>query len=127
MTLQQGLNVPQAHFDVCKAANIPTVGNAAGNTIDWLDLTGQNSPPPPLPAGFTGRGIIALIISILNGVFGTVIIIWYSYGESDTTNDEGQGFARGDNMGRDENDESINGDGNENYRIPNETARLLNN
>jgi iron transport multicopper oxidase len=51
LDLQKSLVLPQDHLDACSAGNIPTQGNAAANTKDLLDLSGQNSPPPPLPAG----------------------------------------------------------------------------
>lgn len=51
LDLQKTLKIPDAHIDACKAAGTPYQGNAAGNTKDFLDLTGQNAPPPPLPAG----------------------------------------------------------------------------
>lgn len=51
LELQKSLTLPQNHLDVCNAGNVPTAGNAAANTVDLLDLSGQNSPPAPLPAG----------------------------------------------------------------------------
>jgi hypothetical protein len=36
---------------VCKDDGVPTAGNAAGNTEDFLDLTGQVQPPANLPSG----------------------------------------------------------------------------
>lgn len=49
--MQKNQTIPQNHLDVCKAGDVPTIGNAAGNSVDWYDLSGQNEPPPPLPAG----------------------------------------------------------------------------
>lgn len=117
--------VPQAHFEICKAAQVPTVGNAAGNAIDWLDLSGQNSPPAPLPAGFTRRGIIALIISIFNGVLGTAILVWYSYRESNSKVEEERGLISGRDAEQTYN-EIPSSDSSPDSRIPTETARLLN-
>lgn len=51
LDLQKSLVIPKDHLDACAAANIPTVGNAAANTKDLLDLSGQNAPPPRLPDG----------------------------------------------------------------------------
>ena len=76
MDLQKTLKVPQNHYDVCKAGNVPIAGNAAGNTVDLLDLTGQNESPPPLPAGFTARGIVALVFSCVSAVLGMAVIAW---------------------------------------------------
>lgn len=56
---------------------MPTAGNAAGRTADLLDLSGEPAPPPPLPAGFTPRGIVALAFSCLAGVLGVAVVAWY--------------------------------------------------
>jgi len=44
-TLQNTLNIPTDQIAVCKTQEIPTAGNAAGNTEDFLDLTGANTAP----------------------------------------------------------------------------------
>lgn len=51
LDLQKTIKIPQDHLDVCKKDGIPTSGNAAANTVHFLDLAGQNKPPAPLPAG----------------------------------------------------------------------------
>lgn len=51
LDLQKTLSIPEDHYSACKAGDVPTVGNAAANKADFLDLAGQNRPPPPLPAG----------------------------------------------------------------------------
>jgi len=51
LDLQKTLTIPDDHIAACKAAGTPMTGNAAGNTEDFLDLSKQNAPPPPLPAG----------------------------------------------------------------------------
>ncbi|KUJ21486.1 multicopper oxidase [Mollisia scopiformis] len=38
--LQGALTIPADHLKVCKTDNTPTVGNAAGNSKNWLDLAG---------------------------------------------------------------------------------------
>jgi len=41
-------NIPTQMQSICKAQNIPLAGNAAGNTVNYLDLTGSvNVAPPP--------------------------------------------------------------------------------
>lgn len=75
--LQATLQVPQNHFGACQAQAIPTAGNAAGNTADLFDLTGENTSPPPLPAGFTARGIVALVFSCISAFIGMAVIVWY--------------------------------------------------
>jgi iron transport multicopper oxidase len=79
LELQNSLSIPQSHFDLCASNHlpVPTKGNAAGNVADLLDLKGEPAPPAPLPEGFTTKGIIALIFSILNGVAMVAIIAWY--------------------------------------------------
>ena len=69
--------IPQDHLDACAGVGVPTAGNAAGNTVDLLDLRGQPEPPKPLPKGFTARGIVALAFSIVSGLLGVATIIWY--------------------------------------------------
>lgn len=72
----QNLTIPQNHLDACAAQNIPVKGNAAGNTVDLFDLTGETLPPVPLPAGFTARGIAALVFSCVSAFLGIAIIAW---------------------------------------------------
>ena len=51
LELQKTLVIPDNHYEACKAGGIPTKGNAAANSLDFLDLTGQNKPPAPFPGG----------------------------------------------------------------------------
>lgn len=44
---------------------------------DLLDLRGQNTPPQPLPEGFTAKGIVAMTFSIVAAVLGMAVIGWY--------------------------------------------------
>ncbi|KAL9572610.1 hypothetical protein ACKAV7_003443 [Fusarium commune] len=76
LALQASLKLPQNHLDACKAGNIPTVGNAAGNT-DLLDLSGENVPPPRLPEGFTLKGTLAFAFSTFMGIFGIYTVASY--------------------------------------------------
>ncbi|KAF5495342.1 Iron transport multicopper oxidase fetC [Colletotrichum siamense] len=85
LELQKSLTLPQNHLDVCNAGNVPTAGNAAANTVDLLDLSGQNSPPAPLPAGFTTRGIVAFVFSCLTGLLGVLVVCWYGMAGSGST------------------------------------------
>lgn len=55
---------------ICKIAGVPTTGNAAGNSDDWLDLTGENLQPDALPPGFTLKGYISLAACILAAFWG---------------------------------------------------------
>ncbi|KAK7977807.1 multicopper oxidase [Apiospora saccharicola] len=75
--LQDTIKLPQDHLNICAEGHIPISGNAAGNTIDLLDLDGQNRAPDPLPAGFTARGIVALVFSCVCGILGVVVVAWY--------------------------------------------------
>lgn len=77
LELQSTLQVPKNHYDVCAAGNTPVAGNAAGNTKNYLDLTGANVSPKPLPNGFTARGIVALVFSVLAALIGMAVIAWY--------------------------------------------------
>lgn len=51
LALQESLELPADHLAACSAGQVPTKGNAAANTQNLLDLSGQNKPPPPLPGG----------------------------------------------------------------------------
>ena len=73
---QSNLTIPDDHLENCKAMNTPTEGNAAGNTVNYLDLTGENMPPQPLSAGFTPRGIVALVFSCVSAFLGLAVIAW---------------------------------------------------
>jgi len=95
LDLQHSLTVPEDHFKVCQAQAIPTAGNAAGNTVDLFNLAGEDAPPPPLPAGFTARGIVALVFSCVSAFLGMAVITWY--GLVPITNQEiiGRGVVEG--------------------------------
>ena len=77
LALQESLKIPQNHLDVCAASGTPDRGNAAGNTVDLLDLTGENKAVAPLPGGFTARGIVALVFSCISAFLGMAVIAWY--------------------------------------------------
>ncbi|KAJ4288632.1 hypothetical protein N0V90_011869 [Kalmusia sp. IMI 367209] len=79
LSIQKQLSgkIPQNHLDACKAGSVPTQGNAAGNTEDLLDLKGETSFPGPIPAGFTARGIVALVFSCVAAFLGMAVISWY--------------------------------------------------
>lgn len=77
LELQRTLSIPQDHYDSCVVDGTPVKGNAAGNIINLLDLTGQNAPPGPLPEGFTTRVAVALGFSILSAFTSIAVISWY--------------------------------------------------
>jgi len=62
--------LPDDYMHICKIAGVPTTGNAAGNSDDWLDLTGENLQPDALPPGFTLKGYISLAACILAAFWG---------------------------------------------------------
>lgn len=74
---QFATGLPASHVRACKDAQMPMQGNAAGNTVDFLDLGGENRSPGPIPAGFTARGIVALVFSVLAASAGCGAISWY--------------------------------------------------
>jgi iron transport multicopper oxidase len=76
LEIQKSITIPQNHLDACKAGNTLYEGNAAGNTVNFLNLTGANVPPAPLPAGFTARGIVALVFSCISALIGLAVIAW---------------------------------------------------
>ncbi len=75
--IQQRVDVPQDHYDACRAAAVPFKGNAAANTANLLDLSGQNVQPGFIPDGFTARGIVALVFSILSAFLGIAALAVY--------------------------------------------------
>ncbi|KAK7535199.1 iron transport multicopper oxidase-like protein FET3 [Phyllosticta citribraziliensis] len=77
--LDGGKAIPQDHYAACAANDppVPTAGNAAGNTVDLLDLTGQNTSPAPLPSGFQTKGWVALAFSALSAFLGMAAVCWY--------------------------------------------------
>lgn len=76
LEMQKTLSVPDDHYAACKAAGVPYAGNAAANTKDVLNLSGQNKPAGPVPAGFTARGIVALVFSFIAAFVGLAAITW---------------------------------------------------
>ena len=64
-------------MQACAAGNVPMQGNAAGNTEDLLDLSGEEKFPGTIPAGFTPRGIVALVFSCVAAFVGMGVIGWY--------------------------------------------------
>ncbi|KAL7963551.1 Cupredoxin [Trichoderma compactum] len=77
LEIQKQFTIPDDHLAVCDAAGTPSKGNAAANTVDFLDLTGENKAPKTIPGGFTPRGIVALVFSCITGVLGVVVVAWY--------------------------------------------------
>lgn len=76
--LQANLKIPEDHLQVCKSQNIATAGNAAGRTDDLLNLNGATVPPARLPDGFTARGTVALVFSVVAAFIGLAVIAWYA-------------------------------------------------
>ncbi|OBA23783.1 hypothetical protein METBIDRAFT_37244 [Metschnikowia bicuspidata var. bicuspidata NRRL YB-4993] len=73
---------------VCDNSNVPYDGNAAANSVDFMDLTGANVQAADLPAGFTARGIVALVFSCVAGFLGMAAIAFYGMSESNLDLDE---------------------------------------
>ncbi|KAI3407104.1 hypothetical protein KGF56_000092 [Candida oxycetoniae] len=63
--------------DLCAKLGLAWEGNAAANTENFLDLTGENVQFKNLPTGFTARGIVALVFSCVAGVLGLAAIAFY--------------------------------------------------
>ncbi|ODQ66374.1 iron transport multicopper oxidase FET3 precursor [Nadsonia fulvescens var. elongata DSM 6958] len=84
--IQEQTNVRPDHWAACADLSVPTTGNAAANSANFLDLTGQNAQVIFLPAGFTARGIVALVFSCISAFIGMGFIAWY--GASDLSNTE---------------------------------------
>ena len=85
LQIQQTHSIPPDHYAACNAPNaypkFETQGNAAGRTTDLLNLEGAYVSPAPLPEGFTAKGIVALIFSIIAALLGIAAVTWYGMGE----------------------------------------------
>lgn len=90
LELQKSLTIPEDHFDACKVGGVPYAGNAAANTENFLDLTGANVSPNPLPAGFTARGIVALTFSCIAALLGLAVITWYGLADMGAASQEAE-------------------------------------
>ncbi|CAG8266059.1 unnamed protein product, partial [Penicillium nalgiovense] len=75
--IQEQLSLTESDISICAAGNRSYGGNAAANTEDLLDLTGQNKQLPWLPAGFTARGIVAMVFSCASAFLGMAFIAVY--------------------------------------------------
>ena len=73
----QRLNITSQHYDACVSQGLPITGNAAGNSLDWMNLQGENTSPSPLPTGFAARGIVALVFSCISAFLGLAVISWW--------------------------------------------------
>ena len=76
LDMQKSLTIPQDHYDACKAGGFLYAGNAAGNTENLLDLNGEATDAGRIPDGFTAKGIVALVFSIVAAFLGMAAIAW---------------------------------------------------
>ncbi|UKZ80571.1 hypothetical protein TrVFT333_008333 [Trichoderma virens FT-333] len=99
LEIQKQFTIPDDHLAVCDASGSPTKGNAAANTVDFLDLTGENKPPGTIPGGFTPRGIVALVFSCITGILGVIVVAWYEVAETSNAanGDESRGAISSSN------------------------------
>ncbi|KAF9172751.1 hypothetical protein BGX21_010796 [Mortierella sp. AD011] len=74
--MQKVLTIDPSHYEQCEALGIPAKGNAAGN--EGLDMTGANVGPTALPTGFTAKGIVALVFTIIAAILGLIVVVWYA-------------------------------------------------
>ncbi|ONH68090.1 Iron transport multicopper oxidase FET5 [Cyberlindnera fabianii] len=88
--------LPEGFTDICDAGGIRSKGNAAGNSVDFFDLTGERVQPKPLPEGFTLKGYIAFFISTVMGLYGIYSII--QYGLEDSIQDDKEVFRNLENI-----------------------------
>ncbi|KAI1613219.1 ferrooxidoreductase Fet3 [Exophiala viscosa] len=79
--IQETHHIPDQAYEVCKAAGVKYEGNAAGDTEDLLNESGQNKQVAFLPGGFTARGIVALVFSCISAVLGMAFITVYGMSE----------------------------------------------
>ncbi|PYH40724.1 putative ferrooxidoreductase Fet3 [Aspergillus saccharolyticus JOP 1030-1] len=77
LMIQEKLTIPADHYAACVASDVEHEGNAAGNTVDLLDLSGQNQQPGWIPDGFTTRGIVSMVFTVLSAILGMGSIVLY--------------------------------------------------
>lgn len=56
--LQGNLEIPSDMLKICQQTKIPTVGNAAGNTKNWLNLTGAPTVAPEYDYGYASSSFL---------------------------------------------------------------------
>ena len=93
--MQERIKIPQDHYDACKAAGIPTVGNAAARTGESiLDLAGAPEQPAFLPDGFTSRGIVAMTFTCFSALLGIAFLVFYGLSDVKEYHGKGKGGMR---------------------------------
>ncbi|PQE26747.1 Iron transport multicopper oxidase FET3 protein [Rutstroemia sp. NJR-2017a BVV2] len=76
--IQEKITVPANHYAACAAAGVATEDNAAGNTEDYTNLSGQNVQPAWIPYGsFTPKGIVAMTFSVVSAIVGIISLNIY--------------------------------------------------
>ncbi|KAE8374345.1 Cupredoxin [Aspergillus bertholletiae] len=77
LVMQDQLTIPEDHLAACRAAGVAYEGNAAANMDDYLDLRAQNVQPGWIPDGFTTRGIVSMVFTVLGAFLGMGAIVLY--------------------------------------------------
>lgn len=88
LQIRERITIPDDHWEACKVGGYSYEGNAAANTQNYFDLTGEKVQPNALPAGFTARGIVALVFSCVSAFLGMGFLTWYGLSELKTTQHE---------------------------------------
>ncbi|KAL2443877.1 Iron transport multicopper oxidase fetC [Exophiala dermatitidis] len=89
LQMQEKLTIPDDHIAACKAGGVKYQGNAAANTEDFLDLSGEPKQSPWIPYGsFTTKGIVAMAFSILSALVGIAAIAVYGMTEMKDLSDK---------------------------------------
>ncbi|GKZ89252.1 CAZyme family AA1 [Aspergillus niger] len=89
LLIQNRLSIPADHKAACEAAGVPWEGNAAGNVEDYLDLKGQNKQPGWIPDGFTARGIVSMVFTVISAILGMGGIVLYGLSDLKFSRKEG--------------------------------------
>jgi iron transport multicopper oxidase len=83
--MQERIKFPDEMRQQCILQGVPVEGNAANHTDKnggYFDLSGEDSAPDPLPAGFTAKGYGAMAGCCIAAVMGLITIIWYGLTDS---------------------------------------------
>ncbi|KAK9464207.1 multicopper oxidase-domain-containing protein [Lipomyces oligophaga] len=102
LEMQKKLSIPEDHYAACRAGGYSYEGNAAGNIDDLFDLTGEAVQPKDLPAGFTTRGVVAMVFSCISAFVGMGFLSWYGMSDLKTTEREVEEFFGEENSADEE-------------------------
>jgi len=70
----RNMTIPDSHKEACSRLNIPTEGNAGGNTVDYLDESNYNTAPPEAYQGYVAPVAFVVFVCSQRGVIMSLIL-----------------------------------------------------